>query len=97
MPSGAHILIKFGGGELIVGLTFRIPIYRYRHNQSQNNFTLFVYSNPIDVIGTDFLLFIGLSGLTFYAKLLILGGGTTEAVKGLQTSDFRLRTSDFGR
>ena len=31
--SGAHILMNS-----IVGQTFRIPIYRYRHNRSQNNF-----------------------------------------------------------
>ncbi len=43
--------------------TFRIPIYRYRHNRSQNYFALFAYSNPIDV-GTDVLLFIGFSGPT---------------------------------
>ncbi len=72
MLTGAHILIKFGGGggevDSIVGLTFRIPIYSYRHNRSQNNLALFAYSNPIDV-GTDFLLFIGFSGPTFYTKL----------------------------
>jgi hypothetical protein len=75
--AGAHILIKFGGGGVnsIVGPTFRIPIYRYRQNdnRSQNNFALFAYSHPIDV-GTDFLLFIGFSGPTFYTKLLIFGG-----------------------
>ena len=74
MLSGGHILIKFAGVNLIVGLTFQIPIYRYRHNRSQNNFALLAYSNPINV-GTDLLLFIGFSVPSFYTRLLIGGGG----------------------
>ncbi len=79
---GAHPHKIWGEGGRVnsivgqLGPTFQIPIYRYRHNRSQNNFALFAYSNPTDV-GTDFLLFIGFSGPTFYTKLYIFGGGTS--------------------
>ena len=57
---------------------FQIPIYRYRHNRSQNNFALFAYSNPIDV-GTDFLLSMVFSvGTDFLYETVIWGGGRGE-------------------
>ena len=97
--AGAHPH-KIWGVNSIVGPTFRILIYRYRHNRSQNNFALFAYSNPTDV-GTDFLLFIGVFRDRLFvrncAPLIGGSGGPPEnfGIFELPTLDFLQFQHDF--